>query len=135
VTVHLETYPPEALRPTRLWFGTGGAIVIWALHLLIAYILVAVDCIWLLFPFTFFGLPGIRIVLLGLTILAVIGIIASGWVAFRHWRDLRHNEQRAALDPMGRQRFMLFSGLLLSGLCLLGMIWVSFSLFLTKLCE
>jgi hypothetical protein len=111
-------------------------MVIWALHLVISYALASLDCYWHLFPFIIFGFDGIRILLLGLTLLAAIGMIAAGVVAYRNWKALQYGDgdRRPEHDPTGCYRFMMISGTLLSGLFLLGLIWTTFVIFISEHC-
>jgi ABC-type sugar transport system permease subunit len=108
--------------------------VIWALHLLICYALVAIDCRWEWFTFRLFDLAGIRVVLLAITLVAAIGVIAGGVVSFRDWRGLRADDRAEERDPTERFRFMTYSGMLLSGLFLLGLLWTIVPLLLYAIC-
>ncbi len=131
---YVEEQTPEPVRPGQLWFGVGAPILIWALHLVIGYALVSLNCVWSLFPFRLFGIEGIRIILLALTILTAVGVLAGGLISFRNWRRLRAGNRGDQIDPTERYRFMMFSGMLLSGLFLLGLLWEIFPIFMVELC-
>jgi hypothetical protein len=135
---YVEHQEPEPVRPLRLWFAVSAPIVIMALHLLIGYALVSVNCYWQFLPPVIFGLSGARVALLGLTLLAAVGVLVGGYIGYVDWRALqpaeRDAERTTEPDPTGRYRFMMYSGLLLNGLVLLYCIWSIFTIFVTEVC-
>jgi hypothetical protein len=127
---HEKGYRP--ISPARLWFGPVAATSAWALHLMLAYALVALNCLWRIFPFGLAGLDGVRAVLLLFTLLAAAVIAAGMWVSFDNWRGLKRQAPEA--DPTGRYGFVSLSGVMLGGLMLVGMLWYIGPILVTNEC-
>ena len=108
------------------------APVVWALHFMICYIVVAIYCEKAVLWAIEFGT--IRLALVGLTLLALAMIVLSAYLAWRQWGfgsgDPPH-DQPTALD---RRRFQGFATLLLSGLSFVAVIYVAIPLILIDGC-
>jgi hypothetical protein len=108
----------EVRNSKTLWYGMFASPVIWSLHLLIGYMISEAACMTNLLGFRILGLGALLVVLVGLTLLAMGGIIWNAWWSFRSWRYY------ASLDPSeefplqayDRDEFLALSGLLLSGI-------------------
>lgn len=131
-------YPrPENKRPAtdrRLWRSLFALPAIWALHLFVTYALASLACSRSLFGFTLFGVEGIRVVLLALTLLAGAALVLAGAAPYRIWRQQRAEEDEGN-EPTGRMRFMAISGVLLAAYLLLAMIWSTVTIVTSALCE
>jgi hypothetical protein len=124
----------QPVRPGRLWFAVAAPPFIWAAHLTLCYVLVGLHCSWNLFPFTFLGLEGVRVVLLAVTIVAAAALIVAAVLAFGDWRRLTRLENPAEVDPTGRFRFMTALGASMAGLLTLVMFWSVFTILLNTTC-
>lgn len=107
------------------------APVIWAVHFLVCYILVAVHCQKPNLLGVTFG--SIRWTVLGVTLAALCGIALSAWLAWRQWgfgsADPPHDDPSMA----DRNLFQGFATLLLSGLSFVAVVMVALpALFVTE---
>jgi hypothetical protein len=109
----------------RLWFGTLGAAVAWFLHLTISYVLVPVTCA--------LGGQGLMAVA---SVLLVGVAVASGFVAWQSWRAMGEAERGQLVGEMEgtRQGFMLYAGLLASGVFLLAILLAIIPMFFLNPC-
>lgn len=107
-----------------LWLLTASP-AIWAVHFLLSYITAAIWCAKVV------GRDGdlapIQVVIGVYTVLALAGIGATGWIAFR-----RHEHGTATVPhdfdtPADRHRFLGFATLLLSALSAVAVVYVAFN--------
>lgn len=109
-----EPSAPQALPETRenLWLLTFGPAM-WAVHLLLSYVTAAV---WCAKAVPQGSLGGVRVAVGVYTAVALAGIVATAWRAYRRHRlghsPAPHDEDTAA----DRHRFLGFATLLLCGL-------------------
>ena len=110
--------------PKRLWFALtapGGA---WFVHLVATYVLVPWSC-----------MMGGRWAMVGGSALLAGVTVAAGWVSWSLWRRLDESERAQVMTMEGsRTGFMVFGGLLASGLFLLGIILGTIPLFFIDPC-
>ena len=109
----------------RLWFGTLGAAVAWFTHLIVVYVLVPVTCA--------VSGPGAMIV----ASLLLSGIAAAaGVVAWQSWREMSAEERGDLVGEMegSRKGFMLYGGLLASGVFLLAILLATIPIFFLNPC-
>ncbi len=109
------------------------APTIWALHFLLTYVTAAVWCA----KYTDEGgsLGPVRTVIVLYTMVALIGIIITGWWGFK-----RHNTGSADLPhdddtPQDRQRFMGFATSLLASLSAVATLFVALAAFFFETCR
>ncbi|MFL9813956.1 hypothetical protein D7241_11935 [Stutzerimonas sp. VN223-3] len=121
--------PPD--ERVTLWLLTFGP-AIWAVHFVLSYAAAAVWCAKVA------GRTGpladVRIVIGVLTLLALIGIAATGW---RGWRMHSFGNATAPHDfdtPADRHRFLGFSTLLLSGLSFVATVFVALCVVFIRSC-
>lgn len=127
----------QPIGPGRLWFGVGAPPVIWALHLVIVYAIQSVSCHWGFLQFTILGINALRFVLLVITLLAAIGVLAGGLVAYRSYQEI--DGSRDMEDETGwlegRFMFMAQSGVLLAGLFLFALVLTIFPIIFLQPCS
>lgn len=123
---------PQALPQTRenLWLLTFGPAM-WAVHLLLSYVTAAIWCA----KATPQGpLGGVRGAIGVYTALALAGIVATAWRAYRRHR-LGHSpapyDQDTAAD---RHRFLGFATLLLCGLSFVATLFVALPILFIRSC-
>jgi hypothetical protein len=97
--------------------------IIWTTHFLLCYLTAAIWCAKVAGRYG--TLDGVRIAIVVYTVLALIGIGITGWLAFR-----RHSFGTATVPhdfdtPEDRHRFLGFATLLLSGLSGVGILYVA----------
>lgn len=127
-----ETSEAPLDERSTLWLLTYGP-TIWAVHFLLCYVVAAIWCAKIA------GRTGplgdLRLIIGGLTLLALIGIGLTGW---RGWRMHTFGHATAPHDfdtPADRHRFLGFSTLLLSGLSVVATIFVALSAVFIRSCE
>ena len=113
----------EKGRYRLLWFGLVAGPAAWALHVSI----VAAFSGWACADGTLALGPvsegGVRLILAGLTVLAIGIGIAGMIVAWRNWKWARNGSQGTEATSANTAGFMAVSGLLVGSLSLLGMIY------------
>ncbi|MEX0762433.1 MAG: hypothetical protein WD208_02330 [Dehalococcoidia bacterium] len=128
-----ERQQPEPVGRFALWFALAAPVVIWVVFLNVGYVLIGMECYWSIFPFSAWGLSGLRLVLIGMTVLSAVGIILASIIGLANWRAVG-GERGPQRDPTGRYRFMVIAGLILSGIFFLQLVWSSVHIILTDLC-
>ncbi|WP_458758478.1 hypothetical protein ACSVBT_19765 [Afipia sp. TerB] len=107
------------------------APAIWAGHFLACYVLTALHCEKpALLGISF---QSLRLIILAITIVALLGVIASAWLAWRQWGF--GVERPPHDDPTSddRKQFQGFATLLLSGLSFVAILFVAApALFITE---
>lgn len=109
----------------RLWFGTVGAAAAWFTHLIVVYVLVPVTC----------AVSGPGAMLVASVLLAGVAA-AAGLVAWESWRQLTPEERGELVGEMegSRKGFMLYAGLLASGVFLLAILMATIPIFFLNPC-
>ena len=109
----------------RLWFGTLGAAVAWFVHLIVVYVLVPVTC----------AISGpVAMYIASVALVAVA--LAGGFVALQSWRDMSEEERGNLIGEMEgtRKGFMIYGGLLASGVFLLAILLAIIPIFFLDPC-
>ena len=101
------TAPEPRLSPVQVFVSFLAPPVFWALHLMVSYFLVALDCT------TAWNGGGIAVGVA--TALFAAATIGAGLVAWRAWRRIRGTMMPGELlDPVRIRGFLVFSGVLLA---------------------
>lgn len=115
----LSELPEE--RESLWWIALSPTI--WAVHFLACYLTAAIWCA------RFAGHPGslawVRWAILAYTVAALGGIGATGWIGYRRHRHGTATVPHDFDTPEDRHRFLGFATLLLSGLSLVGTLFVA----------
>jgi hypothetical protein len=128
---------PEKTQPVnnrRLWLGLLLPIILWVLHLFASSVLTALACSWGFFSFNLWGIAGIRLILLAVTLVAAIGILFSGIMSYSLWRGLAEDEPGPERDATGQYRFLTLAGVMLSGYLIISMVWYGVTILASSLC-
>lgn len=109
----------------RLWFGTLGAPMAWFVHLIVVYVLVPVTC-------AISGPVGMYVASVALVTVA----LAGGYVALESWREMSEEERGNLVGEMEgtRKGFMIYGGLLASGVFLLAILLAIIPIFFLDPC-
>jgi hypothetical protein len=115
-----HSYPH--LKPAQLWFGVGAPPILWAFHLAAAYAFLSVSCHrgWL--QGTILGFHALNFIAVVFTVVVGLGILAAGLTAYRNLQRLDAHGGDALDIREERALFMTRSGILLSGIFLLGLV-------------
>ncbi|MBN1368820.1 MAG: hypothetical protein JW954_01120 [Dehalococcoidaceae bacterium] len=110
----------------RLWFGMLAPGTAWFIHLVATYILVPWTC-----------MAGGRGLMIGGSAMLACVTIGAGWISWLLWRALDKVERESILGQMegSRTGFMVFAGLLFSGLFLLAIILGTIPVFVIDPCS
>ena len=115
-----DTEPPaKSLYLWLLALGPG----LWALHFLLCYATAAIWCAKAAAGEA--GLGPVRVAVAVYTLLALAGIVATGW---NGWQRHRHGEGEGPHDddsPGDRHRFLGFATVLLSGLSVVAVVYTA----------
>jgi hypothetical protein len=114
------------VTPAALWFGLFGAPVAWSLQLVASYALVAHGCYPDAEPMTIPVVPGLKTLVLGTGVAALVVALLAGGAAWRSWRATRNEqggEHEALLEAgEGRMHFMALAGMLLGAVFVMGIV-------------
>jgi hypothetical protein len=114
-----------------LWYGVLAGPLGWLVHLLASYAMAALTCSRGWPGFTLFGWSGGQTIMLIFT-LAVEALIASaGWTAYHDWMRF---PARPGWRGNGFERWMAFSGVLLSGMFFVAVLFAGFPLVALRPC-
>jgi len=110
----------------NLWFAVLAPGTAWFIHLVVTYILVPWTC----------TAGGRGLMIGGSAVLGAVTVFA-GWTAWLLWRRLDRAERESVLERMegSRTGFMVFAGLLFSGIFLLAIILGTIPLFFIDPCS
>ena len=103
------------------WRSLFLGIAVWFLYQNTLYALASLSCVWGWFSFQVAGIPGLRLVEAGLTVVALALMLLLTFLPWREWR--RFQTDRAAGNPRllqdtekGRRPLVAFIVMLLNGL-------------------
>jgi hypothetical protein len=101
-----------------LWTNLLAGPIIWVVYFILGYSVVEAACYLNILQNTLLGFKAISIVIVGLTLLASLITLGMGFLAYRHWQQLRgYEEAESSPEQTGDYRhFMLRGGMVLSGL-------------------
>ena len=101
------TAPEPRVSPVQVFISFLAPPVLWALHLMLSYFLVALDCT------TAWNGGGAAIAIA--TVLFAAATLGSGLVAWRAWKRIRDGMMPGELlDPVRIRGFLVFSGVLMA---------------------
>jgi hypothetical protein len=126
--------PHLHIPPRRLWFGTAGAAVAWALHGTVCEIISAKACqngigsLGALSPF------GVRWLLAGITLGFLAIAVAGGIISFRNWRHVAATNDLVHAESPQREQFMSLGGVFVSVAFVVGIIWAGLPLIFLDVC-
>ncbi|HWQ13212.1 MAG TPA: hypothetical protein VNL77_10450 [Roseiflexaceae bacterium] len=133
MTTDTRLHPDDTLRrdvvPRRLVLGLLGPPVVWAVHFLAIYGVVALTCWAGLSRWTLLGLAGQAAVVLAATLVALALIGWAGWTAYGAWSAARADE-----EAPGWQAYAGRAGALLSGLFALAVVLETVPAFVLPTC-
>ncbi|HEX7047677.1 MAG TPA: hypothetical protein VF275_08935 [Gammaproteobacteria bacterium] len=113
--------PLSESRESLWWLVAGPSI--WFAHFMLSYVTAAVWCAKVAEGSA--SLIEVRITVMIYTVLALTGIVATGWRGYRHHRygaaALPHDDD----TPADRHRFIGFATLLLCGLSVVATVYVA----------
>jgi hypothetical protein len=121
-TQNATAHRPAGLLP--LWTGLLTGPLAWTVQLSAGYFIAAYDCES--------GLAHARLWLNGLTALCALLTLGAGLLALREWQ--RTPSADGGSIATGRSRFMAFTGILVSGVFLLGIIFAGAYMVLLQPC-
>lgn len=113
--------------------------MVWAVHFLVVYVIIAIACAKGAFYAQVYGIGVVPLIVIVVTVIAV-GLIVHGIVvAMRRWRGSLG--ERRVMPPHdqsnkdSRRRFMAYAGLLLCGLALIATLWVALPVLFMHSCR
>lgn len=112
----------------RLWFGLLAAAVAWAAQGFLSVLIATEAC-------RDSQLGGGRGALIVLTLAALALAVAGGMVTHTNWRRLSEQTQFAYAEGRSREEFLALTGIFLSVIFIIGIIWGGLPLALLDVCE
>ena len=101
------TAPEPRVSPLQVFISFLAPPLLWALHLMVSYFLVALDCT------TAWNGGGVAIGIA--TFLFAAATLGSGLMAWRAWKRIRDGMLPGELlDPIRNRGFLIFSGVLMA---------------------
>ncbi len=109
------------------------APVVWAVHFVVCYVVVAIYCEKMLVWHLDFGI--VRIALGLFTLVALAMIVLSAYLAWRQWGFGASDAPHSQPTDRDRRRFQGFATLLLSGLSFVAVVYVAIPLIFIAGCQ
>jgi hypothetical protein len=109
------------------------APTVWALHFVVSYATVAVYCAKA--ASLDFGFDTVRLALGGFTLVALVVIVLSAWLAWRQWGFGSGDPPNDEPTRKDRTLFQGFATLLLSGLSFVAVVYVALPLIFIAECQ
>jgi hypothetical protein len=131
---HRRRLPAPGQRPTRVmrpltgagpWFAFLGGAAAWVLHLVVVYAIVEISCGSTRLATTVLGIPARDVFGFAATLVAALTALAAAFVAFGTFpRGVQADpvDDTGAPEPLGRQRFMAYVGIVMNGLFLIAIL-------------
>jgi len=131
--VSTEWSSSELKRHGRsLWFGVLTGPLAWLVHLTVSYVLASLTCLRVWPGFTIFGWSGGLVMMIVFTLAMLALIATAGWLAFQHWRRL---SRRTDGRGNGFDRWMAFSGVLVSGMFFVAVLYAGLPAVILQPCR
>ena len=111
------------IPPVRLWFGSTGAAVAWALQGSVCFLIATQACASGTGNWGPLSGPGVRILTGCITIGFLVMAALSGFVSYRNWRTLCGQRRLLDAEGIGRQEFMAIAGVFVGTASVIGLIW------------
>jgi len=119
----------------RLWFGFSGAAFAWILAGFLDATLAWYACLGGEIGWGVFTSFRLRL-LLGLITFGLLAIAtAGGIISYSNWRRLCNAKSIVEAEGRGRQQFMALTGVFLSVVLGIGIIWFSIPIYILRICE
>jgi hypothetical protein len=136
--VHHPAPGRDRINLGTLWFGLVAAPLAWSVQMLASSALVGRDCYPHEIPLATPLWRGLWPVLLGICLVCIAVAISGGVTALRSWQQTRQEHPDSVHGLLtrgeGRTRFMAMSGVLISLLFLLALLFSSGAVFAVSLC-
>lgn len=118
----------ETTHPTRLWYGSTAAVGAWVVHGLTSFVISSAACTS--------GLPlgTLETLLIAITIAMLLVALSGGVISFGTWRAASSAPFRES-EAWGRIEFMAMSGVFMSAIFSIAIIWGGLAPLITGLCE
>lgn len=122
-TSEMQTWAVPAVSNRRLWFGTAGPIAAWVVEGMTSFVFsdYACDQGKPLAPAMSRG--GVVTILIVLAVLMLLLALAAGVVSWRSWRELSRAPKVADAEARGRGEFMALSGIFISVVFSIAIVW------------
>jgi hypothetical protein len=101
------------------WLQLLAGPILWSIHFIVSYLLVEAFC-RMGWNFNLLGFPGLSVIVVVFTVLALLGVAMFGMRSYRSWRNLnrdlsmRDQIRETSQWSEGPVEFVYLSGLLLS---------------------
>lgn len=123
-----NVYAPAAVSSRRLWYGVSAAMTAWIVHGMASFVIADAACVHGV------ALGRLQTILIVITVAMLAVAVSGGVVSWRTWRALATAPFREA-QAWGRGEFMALTGVFISAIFSLAIIWAGLAPLLTGLCE
>lgn len=131
---HSQETQVQPVSSRSLAVGFLGPPLVWAVRFLVVYGMVEVYCKSGLLGFEFLGLTGIYIGIGVTTLLSLLLVLGTTWIAYRGWRRSSAGQDRVIDEPMGRSRTLALAGVILGAMFVLVMLIETLPVFFLAPC-
>jgi hypothetical protein len=132
------SHPPNSRLVSRrsLWFGFAAAVPAWVLAGTIDVLLAWQICMGrdLAVRAGSSG-DGMRVLLAIVTFGLLAVAVAGAIVSFGNWKKLSENDEFLSAEGRNRKQYMALSGVLVSTVLAVGIVWFSIPVFIVSLCS
>ena len=120
------------------WFAFLGGAAAWAIHLVVAYVIVEIACRTDRLDGAILGLATAHALGLALTFVAAVAAFGAAAVAWSMTKDgmpMDPVDASGAPEAIGRRRFMSYAGVVMNGLFLLAIVMGGLSFLFLRACS
>lgn len=123
MAVETTTQHTHHIPPGRLWFGTTGAAIAWAVQGFTCFLISTQECADGTGSWGPLSGTGVRVLLICLTAGFLAVAAAATVVSYRNWRELSEHHHLMQAEGIGREQFMAIGGVFIGAASVIGLIW------------
>lgn len=124
----------RTISPLSLLYSITAGPILWFVHFMLVYMVAELGC-RSNFNNVFYHTPEtIRTIVLVLTVIALVGVIGGGGLAYRNWQALPNAGDSDTTDVI-RTRFLVMMGGLLTALFILSIVATAAPAFVVSVCD
>jgi len=130
------TYDSSHAVPSgRLWFGSAGAAIAWALQGFTCFLISTQACADGTGSWGPLSAGGVR-VLIGCVTGGYLAIAAaSTFLSYTNWRTLANSRRLIESEAIARDEYMALTGVFVGTACILGLLWAGIPPFFLDACN
>lgn len=131
---HTISPAPHHSSPRGIWFGFAAAAAAWVGYGAAWELIAAQACQNGTGNWGVLSPMGVRWLLVGINLGCLVIALAAGVTSFRIWRSLTQQHDLVHAEGRGREQFLALTGIFVSVIFTLGIIWAGLPLIMIDIC-